>query len=276
VRDGTDRDDDGPGDPEASLWLAHARHATRLFARGPAPVSVISSSWCYVVSGAPHVDLNQAALYGGGAAADARALADLAVQHGWPLLLGCSRRASRDVAGPLAEAGFVRLPETEHLFWMPGIPAEASGPFAVRQIADRADVATLEAMFVEVHGYEPAMTRAMFGAVCLEGGDVTGWIAWDGDEAVSLAIVTQSDASLELWEVMTPARHRRRGAARAVIVAALHGAASAAAQPVERTLLWSSPAGRPLYDALGFQTGDDIAVWALGASPEDLAAVGAG
>jgi hypothetical protein len=45
---------------------------------------------------------------------------------------------------------------------------------------------------------------------------------------------------------------------------------------VDRTLFWSSPAGRPLYESLGFEIADTVDVWARGASAADLAAVGAG
>ena len=36
-----------------------------------------------------------------------------------------------------------------------------------------------------------------------------------------------------------------------------------------------SPAGRPLYEAMGFVVADEVDAWTLGASAEDLAAVGA-
>ena len=73
---------------------------------------------------------------------------------------------------------------------------------------------------------------------------------------------------------MTPPRHRRRGAARAVVATALDEVAKLVGG-VDRTLFWSSPAGRPLYDALGFEIGDTVDVWVRGASEADLAVVGA-
>jgi hypothetical protein len=41
-------------------------------------------------------------------------------------------------------------------------------------------------------------------------------------------------------------------------------------------LFWASPAGRPLYESLGFSIADLVTAWTLGASAQDLAAVGAG
>ena len=92
---------------------------------------------------------------------------------------------------------------------------------------------------------------------------------------MSLAFVTHVRSSLALWEVMTPPRHRRRGAARAVTVQGLNAVARRVGG-VERTVFWSSPAGQPLYESIGFEIADTVDVWARGATAADLAAVGAG
>ncbi len=196
-----------------------------------------------MASGAPHVDLNQAGLYGEAGPADALEIGRLAVQADVPVLLACSAAVGKAVKEPLAEAGFTRLTTSEQLFCMPGTPPlSALAPFDVRRMTSSADVAAMQMMFVEVHDYDPLLTGALFGALDPDDHDVTCWIAWDGDEAVSLAFVTQVDSSLALWEVMTSPRHRRRGAARAVVVAGLNEV-SRSVERVDRTLFWSSPAG---------------------------------
>lgn len=50
-------------------------------------------------------------------------------------------------------------------------------------------------------------------------------------------------------------------------------AAGQAAAVGEEVLFWASPAGRPLYEAMGFVIADEVDAWAIGASAEDLAAV---
>jgi hypothetical protein len=132
----------------------------------------------------------------------------------------------------------------------------------------------MQAMFLEVHGYARELTEGLFVRP-IRNGAMSGWLAWDGMEPVSFAIVSRVDGSLSLWEVMTPARHRRRGAGRVVVVEALRAVAATSPEPITETLFWSSPAGKPLYDALGFGDVDTVRVWARGASDEDLAAVGA-
>ena len=128
-------------------------------------------------------------------------------------------------------------------------------------------------VFAEAHGYDSVLIDRMYGDRVGTDDGFSAWLAWDGAEPVSFTIVTKSAASLALWDVMTPPRHRRRGAARAVISHAL--AESAAATTIEETIFWATPLGRPLYESMGFSIADNIDAWTLGASPEDLAAVGA-
>ena len=229
-----------------------------------------------VLSGGDHVDLNQAGLFEGATTADASELARLVVEAGRPVLLGRSSTVSRGIMDPLETVGFRAMAATEHLFWMPGVPIEQPSTFDVRRIETDADIEAMQAMFLEVHGYEPELTATFHGDAIRSDEGVTGWIAWDGDQAASLTFVTEVGTSLGVWEVMTPVQHRRRGAARAVVATALRAVASASSSPIERTVLWSSPAGAPLYDALGFSVGDTVQAWVVGASEADLAAVGAG
>ena len=247
-----------------------------MFGHGPAPLTVIGDASFLALSGGDHVDLNQAGLYGDATRTDAEELARLVVEADRPVLLGQSSTVPRDALAPLETVGFRLMPATEHLFWMDGVPNEATSTFDVRRMETDADIGAMQAMFLEVHGYEPELTATLHGDAIRADKGVTGWIAWDGDQAVSLAFVTQVGTSLGLWEVMTPTQHRRRGAARAVVATGLREVAATTAVPIDRTLFWSSPAGRPLYDALGFRVGDTVHAWVLGASEADLAAVGAG
>lgn len=260
----------------AELWRAYGEHAVRIFARGPAPTVQLGPSSFFVSSGGPHVDLNQAALFDGAGREEAVEIGRLAEAADIPVLLAVVSGASNDSAASLASADFKRLNTPEHLFWMPGVPiAEGARPFEVRRMTTRRDMDGMLGIFADVHEYEPELTAAMYEWSDPLDHSVSCWIAWDGDDAVSLAFITHAGTSLGLWEVMTPPRHRRRGGARSAIVAGLNEVARTVGG-VERTLFWSSPLGQPLYEALGFRVGDNIEVWVRDASDADLAAVGAG
>ena len=260
----------------AELWQSYGQHAIRIFGSGPSPTSVIGERSFFVASGASHLDLNQAGLFGDAGIADAIEMGRIAARAATPVLLARSEGVTTDVEGPLEEAGFTRLSAAEHLFCMPGTPQPSDLElFDVRRMTSLADIAAMQSIFVDVHGYERDLIGGMYGALDPADHDLSCWIAWDGDEALSLAFVTHAASSLALWEVMTPERHRRRGAARAVVVTALHEVAQLVGG-VDRSLFWSSPAGRPLYDSLGFAIADTVEAWVRGASEADLAAVGAG
>jgi hypothetical protein len=258
------------------LWLRYANHAELVFRDGPRPTSEVSERWFVAASGADHVDLNQAALFGAASESDAQDLAARVLAAGAPFLLSCSDGVVDRVARTLAAADFQRLPNREALFHRAGPPpAPAPSPFDVRRVRTAADIVAMSAVFEEAHGYDPALIYRLYGErVGIEDG-FSAWLAWEGDEPVSFTIVTECMASLALWDVMTPIRHRRRGAGRAVVSSALAAAAAAAHSTIEETIFWSTPLGRPLYESMGFSIADDIDAWTLGASPEDLAAVGA-
>jgi GNAT superfamily N-acetyltransferase len=131
-------------------------------------------------------------------------------------------------------------------------------------------------IFADVHGYEPGLVESMYGETLLESREVEAWLALDGTEPVSCAFVTVVGRSLGLFDMMTPARHRRRGAARALLATSLATAADERRGGIDGIVFWASPAGRPLYESLGFNIADLVDAWTLGASAEDLAAVGAG
>ena len=271
---------DSPRPPEpAALWSIYAQHAAVYMAGGPAPTVYASDHAFYSSSGADHVDLNQGALFGAATEDDARLVCERIVASGLPVLFGCSRGTSERGARHLVAAGFEAMPNPEFLFWAPGAPPALERPaFDVRRVEADDDVRAMAALFLEAHGYEPELVTEMFGRRLRTDDSATGWLAWDGIEPVSFAIVTRAAGSLSMWDVMTPARHRRRGAARAVVgtaLASIGAASSAAGSPIEQTFFWSSPAGRPLYESMGFIVADRLDAWALGASEADLIAVGA-
>lgn len=263
-----------PEDPSA-LWRTYADHAELMFRGYPGAHRVDGQGWSLVVSGAAHVDTNQLALYAPAGAGDIEAALAATKAAGVPVLTGLSGSlADRgSAAGRLMAAGFEAMPDAEMLFVAGGAPpVDATWP--VRR-ATPDDLPAVREVFDLGHGYGPAVVDSMFGSR-LADLDVGCWIAWDGPAPMSLAFVTRTGSSLGLWEVVTVPAHRRRGAARAVVTSALGDASRWGPGPVDTVVFWSSPAGRPLYEHLGFRVADEVVVLTLGAAPEDLAAVGAG
>ena len=271
-----------PPDVDASqhvpdLWRVYGRHAALMLGTGPAPAEDHRDGSFFALSGAPHVDLNQGAIFGPGGQADADAIAAAMRAAGVPLLLAVSASVggSAGVVAALHRHGFDRATVGEALFHAPVVPPREDSPFEVRRVRSAADHDGVARVFAEAHGYAPALVAAMYGPALVDRPDVGGWLAWDGDDPVSGVFVTRVGRTLAFFDMMTSPRHRRRGAGRAVLTHALADAA-AETDGSPSVTFWSTPMGRPLYESMGFSVVDDIDVWTHGASPEDMAAVGAG
>jgi GNAT superfamily N-acetyltransferase len=102
------------------------------------------------------------------------------------------------------------------------------------------------------------------------GDRVMAWLAYAGDEAISVVWATPGPR-IGIWSMMTPPQHRRKGGGRAALTCAL---AQLWDSGTEGAFLFSTPAGRPFYESVGFTAVDDATTWTSGASDEFLAAIG--
>ncbi len=246
-----------------------------MFRAGPSPrVSQRADSFV-VISGAPHVDLNQGALFATAGGADAEAIAAATEAAGVPCLVAVSASLERPapVVAGLSAAGFVHTGIPEALFHAADPPPLHHAAFDVRRAETSADRAALPRVYAQTHGYEPA-TLSMYEQAVADADGLEAWLAWDGADPAAAVYVTHVDGSLGVFDMVTVPHHRRRGAGRAVLSAALDAASRRTG--AREVLLWSSPAGRPLYESMGFRVADNVDAWTRGATAEDLAAVGAG
>lgn len=257
------------------LWRLYGRHAAVMLSAGPRLHTISTEAMFAVLSGAQHVDLNQLAIFGPAGVADAVAAVAVVEGADVPALIAVSGSvADAAVVGEvLQHGGFTRLAEREALFWAPSPPPVAPSPFDVRRAIDAADLSAIWPILHDAHGYEPELA-AMYGAL-LRRPDVGCWLAWDGPRAICCAFVTRVGTTLGVFDMTTLPEDRRRGAGRGVLTWALAEAANWDNDGVDGVIFWATPAGRPMYESLGFRIADEMDVYTIGASPEDLAAVGA-
>src|SRR4029079_191871 len=74
----------------AAIWRTYGGHAGLVLRAGPGLTTTTTAGSFTAFSGAPHVDLNQAALFGPATAADATAIVDAAAGRDIPVLLALS------------------------------------------------------------------------------------------------------------------------------------------------------------------------------------------
>ena len=254
----------------AALWETFAEHAPRVKPGGRAPARGSGNGWFAMLTGEAHPDLNECVLTSRAVAADAVDLVAFIAAAEVPALVSVASGAGADVTAPLAAAGFRRAPAREPLMWCPRRPPRQTGGLRVEQVRSPAGRERAIAIISGAHLMAPEIADRTLAPLPDPGGRVMAWLAYDGDEPISVVWATPG-ARIGIWSMMTPAAHRRKGGGRAVLTTALEALWSAG---TEGAFLFSTPAGRPFYEAVGFSTVDDAATWTHGASAEFLAAIG--
>lgn len=158
----------------------------------------------------------------------------------------------------LTETGLAPLMVLE----APVAPADDRG-FTVERVRTPERMAVLAGLIASAFDLDRGwVARAFAAPSLLQAPDIAFFIA-SQDGVPQSAVTTTGGETVGVWSMATPARWQRRGAGRSVLSAALahHSAAGA-----RRFYLMATPAGKPLYDALGFRTVEEFPVLVSGPS----------
>ena len=183
------------------------------------------AGWIAMLSGERHCELNMCVLLPGSGATAARALVALLDDGDLPAVVSAPSDHDPERDAVLATTGFVGTALAEPLMGCTTRPVPTPSPFRVAPAVDDADVAAGLAIAAEAHAVDAAMLARTYGRATREVPGVTVWLAWDGAEPVSALCVVADAAWLGVKSMMTPARHRRRGADDATLAALGHGGA---------------------------------------------------
>jgi GNAT superfamily N-acetyltransferase len=254
------------------LWQAFAAQGGTLYSGSPRFVGRVEPHWFAILTGEPNLDLNICGLHGSADPADAEALLGIIDGVGAPTVVPVSVAVATATTDVLRAAGFEPL-GSEAAMWRPPSPiAAAPRPFTVRRATLDADLLDADRILAEAHGTSPGTVDRVFNLDAWRAGGLGCWVAREGSDPVSSVWLTWEAGLVGVWEMMTSPRHRRRGAGRAVLTAAL---AETAGLGPGGTLLWASPMGRPLYEALAFEVFDEVVPWVRGGTADELALIGA-
>ena len=239
------------------LWFTYADHLTLLFRGAPSLIEARGDSWFAVLTRERHTDVNQCVLTPGASAADAERVISLIGEADVPAVVSVSSEADDEVKVRLRGAELTPAPLPEPLMWCQTRPAADRAPFAVKRVRSKADLRRAVAICAEGHAIDDQILARVLARDPSREDDVSTWIAWEGDEPISVVWLTHGNG-IGVWEMMTPPAHRQRGAARAVLTAAL---AQSWHPSVSGAFLWATPAGRPLYESLAFRALDEPTIW---------------
>jgi GNAT superfamily N-acetyltransferase len=145
-----------------------------------------------------------------------------------------------------------------HLTTAPGMYAESLRPpsrplpeVTVRPVSDaetRTAFAHITSMAFEI---PLPICRAVYAEDRAWHGAYAGWVGYQGRTPVSTTALVVSSGAIGVYSVATLPAFQRRGYAEAAMRGAI--AMASAGTGIERTVLQSTPAGLPLYRALGYQ-----------------------
>jgi len=131
---------------------------------------------------------------------------------------------------------------------------------ALREFVSRVQTAGVPALFMvpSAAGGELAQVARTFAAPSLlQAPGVEFWAATADGEPYSTLTCLRHHGPVGIWSMGTLPEHERKGAGREL----LHGAVRQ--HLGDGFYLIATPPGKPLYDAVGFTTIDEIAIWTL-------------
>jgi ribosomal protein S18 acetylase RimI-like enzyme len=224
----------------AQLWADGGRH-------------VVAPGYWLALSGAKSVDYNVALCHGPEGATDlARALDEIRTAQVPAVIM---------VAGPalgwtnlLAGEGWVCV-DAKPFMVMTDLP-DAIDPAARRLLPG--ELPRAHQMLADVFDVALPLAQRAIPSVSATGPTREAWGLFEGDELVSCVGVVVVDRTVAVWSLATPAGYRRRGYGRrlmSTVLAAHHrnGATTA--------VLYASPLGVSMYQALGYRIVEYWQVW---------------
>ncbi len=248
-------------------WNVFADLETRFYSAAAPQRAGRGDGWFAAISGVGHGELNVGGLMPGATSESAAAL--LAALGDLPALVFTSELVADDVRAPLVDEDFEVVTVREPLMRAHAAPPVLPGAFRTAP-ARPSEIGLAIGVTAEAHHIDPELLSATMG-VAYRNGSATVWLAWEGDEPVSAVWICRSGETLGVIEMMTPTRHQRRGAGRQLLSAALNGLWTA---ETTGCVLLSTPAGRGLYESLGFVAVDEGISCIRGFEDEVLTAIG--
>ena len=232
------------------VWADAAALTGRFYAAADGHLA--GGGWFASLSSLPTTELNVCGL---DPTADGRSGAELAEALGGdlPALVFTSKSASDSARRALTDVGFDVTPVLEPVMCSRTRPQPAGGPFQIRHCATADDLDAALDLTAAAHQVPRHFLSSSIGAAATAG-RASVWLACHEEQPVSTVWLTRVGDCLGVMEMMTPPEFQGRGAGRALLSHALH---SEWDESLQRSVLLGTPAGRRLYESLGFIAVDE-------------------
>lgn len=252
----------------SQTWATFAALAAQFYASGAPADSVVADAWFAALSRTSSAELNVCGLGPGtnlsGTAKLLRTLGD-----DQAAIVFTSEDLPEGCCDLLTGRGFLLADVPEPLMRCAQPPSEQGSVFAISR-AGRGDLRSALCLTSSAHAVEIGLLDATIGDAA-RSGVAQVWLARDGREPISAVWLCRTETSIGVMEMMTPKRHQGRGAGRALLATALSSAWTGST--VDAVLL-ATPAGRRLYESLGFEAVDESRTYYRGLDDSVLDAIG--
>lgn len=249
------------------LWTAARRDLAMFFSYIEGAETVLRGSAFIGLTGGPSADFNMA-LFGENpddlavfddfvSRVNARGVSALAMASG----------AAGPRFGPAARAkGLIEAGAAPLMVRSGPLPEHRASEFFTRRATEAHEMSIFSDLAASAFAMDPAWVDRTFAAASLLDAPAMGfYVAYRGDLPMSSVCTSGAGSTVGIWTMSTPPEKQRQGAGRAVLVAAMQDHLRRGA---ETFYLIATPAGKPLYDSLGFKTVDELSIWLVGESSQ--------
>lgn len=251
----------------ASLWTSARRDMAMFFSYIDGAETVLRGKAFIGLTGGPSADFNMAMF---GEDPDDLAVFDDFVSRvnttGLSALAMVSGAAGPRF-GPAAKAkGLVEAGTAPLMVRSGRLSEHRASEFLTRRATEAHEMSIFRDLASSAFAMDPAWVDRTFAAASLLDAPALGfYIASRGDVPMSAVCTSGAGSTVGIWTMSTPPEKQRQGAGRAVLVAAMQDHLRRGAQTF---YLIATPAGKPLYDSLGFKTVDELSIWLVGESSQ--------
>ena len=243
----------------ADLWREAGRGFARLFHASAAFSWFQSSTACLALSGVACPDLNCGVIDTGPAIAeDVLTMTTQLREHHVPGLLLITDAAGPDARAVAESVGLVSVGRMPLMVMKAQQLKPPSRQFSLRRVVDGADLLAAIHVMATAFDLSAEMVDQVFTEALLAARDIDTALVLDGDHPVGAIQATTTAGVTGIWSMATLPEHRRRGIARAALTEVLN---QHFAKGSHTAFLIATQAGRPLYDAFGFEVIDWCEVW---------------
>ncbi len=249
------------------LWASARRDLAMFFSYIDGAETVLRGSAFTGLTGGPSADFNMA-LFGDDP--DDLAVFDDFVSRvnatGLPALAMMSSAAGPRFSPAAKAKGLIEAGTAPLMVRSGRLPEQRASEFFTRRATEAHEMSLFADLAASAFAMDRAWVDRTFASPSLLDAPAMGfYVAYRGDVPMSAVCTSGAGSTVGIWTMSTPPEKQRQGAGRAVLVAAIQDHLRRGA---ETFYLIATPAGKPLYDSLGFRTVDELSIWLVGESSQ--------